>query len=234
MPAKILTVDFSKGDEFLQHASGNRQDSLPRRQPPRTAEGKLLTPKQIRARARRKADRSTLMSDQELEYLYKKPMEEWDLEELSQGRPKNAKGHFRGPKPKWITAAVHEEAMNKYTAAVKSNMRATTVDALGVLNEILKNEDVDDKGKPIVNASTKLDAAKFLIEHVVGKPTQRIENDVSVKLQAILGTVMVNPADLQAGPEGMRYNTGHFPGVTMALAEAREENNDDLTPEGTY
>lgn len=229
MPAQTLTIDFTKTQDLRQHPSGVFQDYLPRRGAPRTAEGKLLTPKQIRARARRKGKRSEIMSSQELEYLYQKPMDEWDLEELAQGRPKNEKGHFRGPKPAWISSAVHEEAMNKYTSAVKTSMRATTVDALDVLNQILKNEDVDEKGKPIVNASTKLDAAKFLIEHVVGKPTQRIETDVSVKLQAILGAVMVNPSDI---PSQEMYSTGHFPGITMELAEAREENDSDL--EGTY
>jgi hypothetical protein len=194
-----------------------------------TAEGKLLTPKQIRARARRKAKRSDIMSDQELEYLYRKPLDEWDLDELAKGRPKNSKGHFSGPAPKWVTASVHEEAMAKYTAAVKSSMRATTVDALGLLKELINDDNVDDKGRPFVAASTKLDAAKFLIEHVVGKPTQRIESDVSVKLQGILGQVMVNPADINNGQQN--YSMGHFPGITMELATAEIEDTDDYDQE---
>ncbi len=213
-----MTFDFKNVEDKRQHSSGNIQDRVA----PRTADGKLLTPKQIRARARRKRARSQHLSTQELEYLYRKPVEEWDLEELAHGRPRNANGHFKGPKPDWISMTVHEEAMTKYTAAVKGSMRVTTVDALGLLQELINDKNVDEKGKPIVPPGTKLEAAKFLIEHVVGKPTQRIENDVSVKLQAILGHVMVNPADQATGS----YLPAHYPGVTMALtAEQDEEEN---------
>lgn len=219
-----MTLNFNGTPDYRQHPSGNAQDGLPARQKPRTADGKLLTPKQIRARARRRLKRNEVLSTQELEYLYQKPVADWDLDELAHGRPRNAQGHFKGPRPQWITAAVHEEAMEKYKAAVKSSMRATTVDALSLLQELINNDDVDDKGKPIVPASTKLDAAKFLIEHVVGKPTQRIENDVSVKLQGILGQVMVNPADV-----GNSYAPGHFPGITMAVA-SDGDNDDEFNP----
>lgn len=183
---------------------------------------------------RRKAKRAEMATEQELEYLYRKPVSEWDLEELAKGRPRNAKGTFSGPAPKWINAAVHEEAMERYTAAVKSEMNATTVDALGVLKHLINNDEVDEKGKPIVPASTKLDAAKFLLEHVVGKPKQRIEADVSVKLQGILGQVMVNPAqalmDPAAGGEG--YTLGHFPGMTMPMAEQPTEEYDGEVIDG--
>lgn len=230
MSATVMTVDFRTVPDLRQHKSGNIRDTLPARMRPRTAEGKLLTPKQIRARARRKAKRHEMMSSQEMEYLYQKPIDEWDMEELAHGRPRNSKGTFTGPKPKWITAAVHEAAMEKYTAAVKSSMQATTVDALDAIKYIVQNEDVDDKGKPIVAMSTKLEAAKFLLEHVVGKPTQRIESDVSVKLQGILGQVMVNPREIEGSNQG--YELAHYPGVTMPLAEARDDEDIiDVDPE---
>lgn len=224
MTASTVTADFRTTPDIRQHSSGNPQDSLPARKQPRTAEGKLLTPKQIRARARRKAKRREIMTDQEFEYLYEKPVEEWDMEELAKGRPRNSAGGFSGPRPKWVTSAVHERAMERYTAAVKTDMRATTVDALDAIRWIIQNEDVDDKGKPIVPAGTKLEASKFLIEHVVGKPTQRIESDVSVKLQGILGQVMVNPNDLVGGTPDQGYHVAHYPGITMALAAERDED----------
>lgn len=223
MTAQPMTIDFRTTPDLRQHKSGVIQDSLPARTRPRTAEGKLLTPKQIRARARRKAKRHEVMSEQELDYLYQKPVEEWDMEELARGRPRNSRGGFSGPKPKWITSAVHERAMERYTAAVKTDMQATTVDALDAIRWIIQNEDVDDKGKPVVPPSTKLEASKFLLEHVVGKPTQRIESDVSVKLQGILGQVMVNPNDLVGGTPNEGYSIAHYPGITMPLAESRED-----------
>lgn len=218
-----MTVDFSRSPDIIQVPTGNLQG--PVNDPPRDDKGKLLTPKQIRARIRRKVKRSEIASPQEIAALYKKPISEWDMEELANGRPKNAAGKFSGPKPSWVTQAVHEESMKLYTAAVKSSMRGTTVDALEVIKSIINNEDVDDKGKPIVPASTKLEAAKFLLEHVVGKPTQRIEQDLSVRLQGILGQVLVNPAEM--GQQQQAYNLGHFPGITMAMAEQGADRGDD-------
>jgi len=230
MPATQMTINFSKTSDIRQHKSGKIRDLIPTSERPRTADGKLLTEKQIRARARRRMKRADIMSDQELEYLYKKPMDEWDMEELAHGRPRNTRGTFTGPKPKWINATVHEEAMERYTAAIKSDMNATTVDALTVLKGMINNEEVDDKGKPMVPASTKLDAAKFLIEHVIGKPKQRIESDVSIKLQGILGQVMVNPSEALMGRSsgGQGYTLGHFPGITMPMAEIADSEDAEV------
>lgn len=223
MAASQLTIDFTNCPEVEVRPSGVDRVYGP----PLSAEGKVLTPKQIRARMRRSQKRRKIVTDEELEYLYRKPIDEWDLQELAHGRPKNSKGHFKGPKPQWITVQIHEEAMKRYQAAVKGSMRSTTVDALEVLNSIIQNEEVDEKGKPIVPASTKLEAAKFLLEHAIGKPTQRIEQDLSVKLQGILGTVMVNPSELATG----NYMPGHFPGMTMELSTGPSSDDDsDLLP----
>lgn len=225
MPASVVTVNFQRADDIRQHKSGIARDRIPDRDRPTTADGKLLTPKQIRARARRKMKRKEFITEQEQDYLYQKPVEDWDLEELARGRPRNSKGTFTGPRPKWISAQVHEAAMERYTAAVKTDMRATTVDALETIRWIINNDEVDDKGKPVVPAGTKLEASKFLLEHVVGKPTQRVEADVSVKLQAILGQVLVNPADIVGGTPSMGYELGHLPGVTMELAAAADDED---------
>lgn len=222
--ATILTVDFRTVPDIRQHNSGRPKDHLPRAERPRTADGKLLTPKQIRARARRKMKRKEFITEQEQEYLYQKPIEDWDMEELARGRPRNAKGTFTGPRPKWINAQVHEMAMERYTAAVKTDMRSSTVDALDAIRYILQNEEVDSRGRPIVPVGAKLDASKFLLEHVVGKPTQRVEADISVKLQSILAQVLVNPADIMGGTPDQGYELGHMPGYTMPLAIAGDDD----------
>lgn len=212
-------LDFTFVDNFDEDGSDHR---------PQTEDGKLLTPKQIRARMRRRQERrdKSVITDVEMAHLYQKPIEEWDMEELARGRPRNSKGKFSGPKPAYVTMAMHEQAMTLYTAAVKGEMRGTTVDALKVISDLIMSDEVDANGKPLVAASTKLDASKFLIEHVVGKPTQRVENDVSVKLQGILGQVMVNPANLATG----NYMPGHYPGITMEMSEQRSDDDTDLIP----
>lgn len=219
MTAETRTVDFSKSGDFVYKPSGRLQDGFDQ---PISADGKLLTPKQIRARARRRRKRGEHLSEQEMDHLYQKPVEEWDLEELARGRPRNINGKFSGPAPSWVDRTVFENSIARFTQEVKGGMRATTVDALRVIGEMINNDDVDDKGKPLVAASTKADLAKFLLEHVVGKPTQRFENDVSVKLQGILGQVLVNPSHMASG----NYMPAHYPGVTMELATGPDDDEE--------
>jgi hypothetical protein len=232
LPAKIMTLDFSKVSAAKMHPSGVLRDpghATDRR--PRTEDGKLLTPKQIRARARRKMKtkkgrRGEMMSEMEFEALYK-PVEDWDLEELARGRPRNAEGNFRGRKPGWITREVHERAMEQFQLAVKTEMSAHTITALDTLRYILENETQDERGKPLVPASVKYQASAFLLEHVVGKPKQHVQQDISVRLQAVLGAVMANPNDAFApGEQGGRtelpggepaYQLAHYPGHTIPI-----------------
>jgi hypothetical protein len=145
--------------------------------------------KQIRKRARRRGE----LLEADLNLLYK-PVEEWDDEELARGRPRDAAGRFSGKQPTWISKAYHEEIIRRYEKLVKTEMNVHTIEALAVMSNILQNNAVDKKGKPMVPAAVKLDAAKFLIEHVIGKPVKRIENEVSVTLQGILAHAMVNPS----------------------------------------
>ena len=234
-------IDFSVADDRRGRPSGvsgahgkpthDRDGNL---NAPRTADGKLLTAKQIRARARRKAKRMERMTDQEFEAIYHKPIEEWDLEELAHGRTRNAKGSFSGPSPKWINREVHERSMERFKAVIKSRMNGQTVGAIDALEWILTNEEVDERGRYVIPPSTKADVAKFLLEHTVGKPTQRVESDISVKLQAILGQVMVNPAEALLPPSegGQGYQIGHLPGVTLPMGAADDVEDADVVLDG--
>ena len=220
--AKPRVLDFTNVVDYFQHATGKFRDD---RVKPVSADGRQLSPKQIRARLRRKQKRMVgLLDMQEVDALFgtRKPVSEWDLEELARGRPRNLNGNFRGSAPKWVDSRVHEEAMKVFVERVKGEMKSNTGLANNVMRDILTNDDVDDKGKPLVPYGTKLDAAKFLLEHTVGKPTQRIEQDLSVRLQGILGTVIASPRDVATG-----YVPSHFPGITMALATKEADGDDD-------
>ena len=174
----------------------------------------VMSKKQIRARARRKMH----IGMEELATLYK-PLEEWDHEELARGRPRAKDGSFKGATPKFIDRAVHEQIVRKFEAVVREEMNGHTVEALKLVGMILEDDERDERGKPVVNASTKLDAAKFLIEHVIGKPKQRVETDISVKLQGLLGTVMVNPNNTAA--------SGFAPTQGFIEAQSWEPEDDD-------
>lgn len=156
-----------------------------------------LSKKQVRARARRNPDRP--LDKKEVEALMGKPIDEWDLEELAAGRPKDKNGRFSGPPPKWVTREIHEQAIERFKGMVRTDMRSLTVKALDVLGNILTDDEVDEKGRPLVSAGEKRQTAQFLIEHLIGKPTQPIETDISIKLQGILGAVLVQPSEMEAG-----------------------------------
>ena len=144
--------------------------------------------KQARARARRKArNRDAAITD-----LYK-PLEEWDDEELARGRPRAEDGTFRGVAPKWISRQIHEEAVRRFKEEATSNMRALVPKALDTIQQLIMDDSTDENGKPLVPPSVRLEAAKWTVEHLIGKPTQRQEIDISVRLQSILGAAMVTP-----------------------------------------
>lgn len=232
MSATSMTIDFRGVPDVRVHPSGVLRGGWTGPDPrPTGPDGKLLTPKQIRARARRRYKRMMrndipIINEVEFNAIYK-PIEEWDLEELARGRPRHPTGGFRGPRPKWITQEVHEKAMEQFRAAVKTEMGAQTVEALTVLQYLMGTTDTDKRGRPMVPPSVKTQIAMFLLEHVVGKPKQQIESDISVKLQGILGAVLVNPNEALAPPDrggnpelspgGGGYSIAHLPGHTIPM-----------------
>lgn len=213
--ASSRVVDFREAD--LTPESDDRV---------RNSRGRLMTGKQVRARSRRKLSVGKKVDPEDFEAWAGKPIEDWDLEELSRGRPRDAGGGFRGAPPKYMPRAVHERIADRFKLLVRDQLNQNSVQALGVIGNLLANEEVDDRGKPIVPPNTKLDAAKWLVEHVVGKPVQPTHTDVSVKLQAVLGSVMVNPEydeshpDLLALPRGYtQAHVGNRDGVIDVEAE---------------
>jgi hypothetical protein len=160
---------------------------LPSARYPKNRELKM-TPRQIRARARRKGKMSKL----EYETLYK-PVEEWDEEELARGRPRNKAGDFRGPAPQWLTREVYEAALTRFKQIVQMEVRAEGQVAMGVIRNIMNDETLDTRGRYRTNPSTRLAAAQLMLEHIIGKPVQHVEQDISVRLQAVLANATVGP-----------------------------------------
>lgn len=151
-----------------------------------------MTPKQIRRRAQRAGKKA----NKEYHRLYK-PVAEWDNEELARGRPRSKDGYFSGPKPKWVTREIHEEALRRFTEQTKAEMRTMVGSSLYLLKAIIEDDQMvyDDEGQPIRHmtpASTKLDAAKFLLEQVLGKPKQHVEGDLQVQIAHILAGSVLN------------------------------------------
>lgn len=188
-------------------------------------EGLLLTPKQLRTRARRAYRAGKPLPEHMMKALMK-PIEEWDFEELARGRPRDALGGFRGKMAPYVTRELHERAMERFKALIRDDMNVSAITAITTIQMILESEETDFRGKPIVGAAQKLDAAKFLLEHIVGKPTQPTTTDISVRLQGILSTVMVNPN--QAGSMG--YTSAHM-GSRLGITAGDDEEEDYIDGE---
>lgn len=232
--ATARVIDFTEAKKvyYRRDADGRMQVYIKDDRPEGTSEivkaPVLNTQRQKLRRLNRKIARGTAtVADYE---EIQKPVSEWDLEELAHGKPRNAAGNFRGIAPQFVTRAIHEEAVNTFRDRVKGEMQVSGLQALELLKKLLADDQVDYKGKPLVTPQVKLSAATFLVEHIVGKPTQPTTTDISVKLQGILGAVMVNPSELQAGPTS--YIPAHMGtrGGTVISEDGREVD-DDYDPE---
>lgn len=174
--------------------------------------------KKAAKRKRAKLRRQAKHRDVALSELMK-PVEEWDDEELARGRPKASDGSFRGSTPQWVSRQIHEEAVKVFTERAQGSLRGLVPMALETIEYIIQNKDTDEDGKPLVPMSTKLDAAKWAVEHLVGKPTQRVQADISVRLQAVLAHALVQP-----GQEGQM---GMVPAIDVESWEQSNEESDD-------
>lgn len=211
MPASSAILDMTyAGLKPNGQPEIDAQGRPPHKQGGRPA--KLMTPKQIRARSRRRK----AVYEKELAEMYK-PVEEWDAEELARGRPRAADGSFKGKPPMWMTTAFHEQIIRRFEVIVKEEMNSMTVEALTVLATVLKDNTTDFRGKDRVSPNVKVDVAKFLIEHIIGKPKQRTESEVSVKLEGLLGLAMVQPS--QSG--SLELTQGYID------ADSEEDTGDD-------
>jgi hypothetical protein len=157
-------------------------------------------PSQIRNRLRRAGKRAAKTGDRKiLDYelaLYQevtgfKPVEEWDLEELAHGKPRNAGGGFGGRVPAWITPDVTREAKRRLYTHAFGKLGTHADLAIQTIKNLLVDEQVDDKGKPLVDARTKLDAAKFIVEHILGKPKEVVEINATDNARQVLASAIV-------------------------------------------
>ena len=136
-------------------------------------------PANVRARLRRKDRKIKMTEDQMAEEVallprYKR-VDEWDYEELARGRPRCADGSFKGPMPGWITPLVRREAERRLVDLAKAELATHVSSAVAVIHNLMMDDEVDEDGKPYVSAAVKLDAAKFVVEQIVGKAKQKVD-----------------------------------------------------------
>lgn len=175
-------------------------------------------PSAIRSRIRKSAKKL----DRDATMLYK-PIEEWDMEELAKGRPRNRAGNFQGPRPNWVTPLIIKEAQERARSLTRSELLSYTGDAMRVMHKLMTDESTDfNTGKPLVSPSTRLDAAKYILDQSIGKATNPVEITGNVVLQSLMADVLVNPGGDLSHPviEG------------EVASSADEDDEDDDSEEG--
>jgi hypothetical protein len=136
-------------------------------------------PKHIRKRIRNRV--VPLTEDIEMLANARKPLAEWDLEELARGRPRGPKG-FIGRPPVWLSPAIRTEAGRRLKVEAYSLLSGHVEDAIKVLCDLMLNS-VDDR--------IRADAAKFIIEHVIGKAKQQLDVEVGEGVKGMLARALV-------------------------------------------
>jgi hypothetical protein len=167
-----------------------------------------------RARLRRNARRLEEEIYEDLADIYEKPVEEWDWEELSHGRPRGENGKFQGGKPEWITPAIQAEARRRMRTLTEDELMVHAQAAMGVLVELMGDSDVDDFGKPLVPASVRADCAKYIINQVIGTPTAKVEVAGASKFESLMADILVNP-------------DGEASHMVIEAAQAVDEDDDE-------
>lgn len=149
------------------------------------------TSEAIRRNARHRARRAGAKLERELEIIYEKPLDEWDLEELARGRPRARNGTWAGGSPRWLTPAIREESQKRFQEMARGQLVGHLEAAISVVGELATCDEVDERGNFIVPASVRLSAATYVIDQILGRATAKVEHDVTDKFGAFLAGAMV-------------------------------------------
>lgn len=160
---------------------------------------KSTKPAATRARLKR-ANAKMESATEDVGIFYNKPVDEWDYEELQRGRPRSANGKFTGMKPKWVSGTVLAEAQKRLKSLTKQELHMHANSAIAVIGQLMTDDRRDDNGKPITTSATKLQAATYVLDQIIGRPTAHVEVEASIQLNQMLATVIVNPDGQDAFP----------------------------------
>jgi len=151
--------------------------------------GRSDNPPQIRKRLRRNG------LDRDVEMLIEvgalKPLDQWDLEELAHGRPRNKRGGFTGGKPKWLTGKIQEEIQRRLKKRAFDELAALLPAATKVLADTLMS--------PESNERLRFEAARLIFAYAIGLPKQTIDLE-STAIEAMLAAALVLPSGEAAHP----------------------------------
>lgn len=145
-----------------------------------------------------------------------KPIEEWDLQELAKGKPRDKNGKFSGRRPTWVDAEVLAQVRKRHKQMISDGVHEMAEDAMSLMHRLMNDDELDDNGKPITPSATKFAAAKYILDQTIGAPIAKVEAEVNHKVSFLMNAVVVNPD-----------GTPSYPSLDNAInAEIVEEDED--------
>ena len=177
---------------------------MPRNDEEKPVRKRSNRPSAVRSRLRR-ADKKFEDAKADVELYYEKPIEDWDFEELQRGTPRAADGKFYGKRPKWLTPVLMAEAQARLRTMSAQQLGMYAGNAIDVMVELMNTSRV-----PVV----RFNAAKYILDQIIGLPTQRVETKAQIEFESLLADVMVNP-------------DGSVDGTVIDLDETEWEEGED-------
>ncbi len=81
----------------------------------------------------------------EIAAIYDKPIEQWDDEEITRGRPRSSDGTFRGRTPSFLTPALQAERQRRLRQLMTNELGTFAADALRVIHAVVMNTSTDNE-----------------------------------------------------------------------------------------
>ena len=113
-------------------------------------------------------------------------VDDLDDEELARGYPKAKDGTFRGVPPKVIPRAMHNAIRKKLFERAAEKLQMDLLDTVTYMGEVVRNTQIDPK--------TRLDAAKWIVERIMGKNPDRVEFSADKPFMELLEDIHRGPA----------------------------------------
>lgn len=134
-------------------------------------------------KAKNEIDYQVEQVKKDLDLLYEKPIDEWDFEELQFGAPRLPSGKFPKNKPKWLTPVMMVEAQRRLEQCTAEELSAYAGRAIDVMVDLMEHSRVD---------IVRYNASKYVLDQVMGVPTQRVKIEANVEFHAMLADVVQN------------------------------------------
>lgn len=167
-------------------------------------------PSAIRRRIRKNGNRAAEDIALYIELQYKKPVEEWTIEELRHGRPRHPTGGWKGPRPAWITPVIQAEVRRRLRDETLESLMESSGAAVKVLVDFLKNPE---------EPALRFRAAALILEYTIGAPEKQVTINGNIQLQSMLASALVLEDGSPAHPV--------IEGETIIDDEDEDDDDDD-------